>query len=143
MMNELFLLAHIGDRQVAIASDQVDSVVDIADVIPVPRSDARVRGLAALRSTVVTVIDAHSLLGFSVTGDGPTRAVVTLIDGHRYAILFDGLEDIVPAVLQPIEGVAVLERSWQGIGCGYIEVAGEPVLAVGLRSFIPGLADAA
>jgi purine-binding chemotaxis protein CheW len=142
-MSDLFLLAQIGGRQIAIGSDQVESVVDVTEIIPVPCADARVRGLAALRSTVVTVIDVHTMLGLNVAGEGASRAVVTLIDGHRYAILVDRLEDIVAGELKPIGRVAVLEAAWQAIGCGFIEVEGDPVLAVTLRAVIPGLAEAA
>src|SRR3546814_1121755 len=56
-MNGLFLIAEIGGRAVAISADQIESVVDIGVVTPIPLADARVRGLAALRSRVVTVID--------------------------------------------------------------------------------------
>ena len=142
-MSTLFLLAQIAGRQVAIASDQVESVVDIADVIPVPRADARVRGLAALRSTVVTVIDTHQMLGIE-PDDAPTkRAVVTLIDGHRYAIMVDALEDIVAGELRPLAAGVVLDAAWAAIGCGSVDIAGDPVLAIRLRSVIPGLAEAA
>src|SRR3546814_8303687 len=49
-MNGLFLIAEIGGRAVAISADQIESVVDIGVVTPIPLADARVRGIAALRS---------------------------------------------------------------------------------------------
>src|SRR3546814_6941560 len=56
-MNGLFLIAEIGGRAVAISADQIESVVDIGVVTPIPLADARVRGLAAISSRVVTVIN--------------------------------------------------------------------------------------
>ncbi|NWP61371.1 chemotaxis protein CheW, partial [Escherichia coli] len=54
-MSHLYLIAQIAGRAVAIDSEQVESVVDIGEVTAVPRASAHVRGLAALRSRVVTV----------------------------------------------------------------------------------------
>jgi len=141
-MADLFLIAEIAGRPVAIASDQVESVVDIGEVVPVPRADARVRGLAALRSRVVTVIDTRAVLGLN-GGDMQSRAVITAIEGHHYAVLVDALEDVTPCALQPLAGGIVLDPAWRPIGCGIVELGGEPVLAIELRAMIPGLAVAA
>jgi len=141
-MADLFLIAEIAGRPVAIASDQVESVVDIGEVVPVPRADARVRGLAALRSRVVTVIDTRAVLGLD-GGDMQSRAVITAIEGHHYAVLVDALEDVTPCALQPLAGGIVLDPAWRPIGCGIVELGGEPVLAIDLRAMIPGLAVAA
>jgi purine-binding chemotaxis protein CheW len=140
-MADLFLIAEIAGRPVAIASDQVDSVVDIGAVVPVPRADPRVRGLAALRSRVVTVIDTRAVLGIA-GGEAQARAVITVIDGHHYAILVDSLEDVTPCALQPLSGGIVLDPAWRPIGCGIVELGGEPVLAIDLRAMVPGLAAA-
>ena len=47
-MSGLFLIAHIAGRAVAIDSAQVESVVDIGTVVPVPRAAAQVLGLAGI-----------------------------------------------------------------------------------------------
>ena len=91
---ELFLIAHIAGRGVAIETAQVESVVDIADTVAVPRAEAAIRGLVALRSRVVTVIDTGTALGLDPTPAESCRAVITRIDGHHYAILVDSLEDV-------------------------------------------------
>ena len=142
-MADLFLIARIAGRQVAIGSDQVDSVVDIGEIVPVPSADSRVRGLAALRSKVVTVIDTRAVLGLPRSDDTPGRAVITIVDGHHYAILVDALDDVTPCALLPLAGGIVLAGGWRGIGCGIVELAGEPVLAIDLRAMIPGLTLAA
>ncbi len=64
-MPQLFLLATIVGQEVAIRSDHVESVVDIGAITPVARTSRAVRGLAALRSRVVTVIDRP----FAATGE--------------------------------------------------------------------------
>ena len=63
----LFLIAHIAGRTVAIPADHIDSAVDIGEVVPVPGTTPAIRGLAALRSRVVTVIDTGLALGVEPT----------------------------------------------------------------------------
>ncbi|TPG43087.1 chemotaxis protein CheW [Sphingomonas koreensis] len=142
-MDNLFLVANIAGRPVAISSDQVESVVDIGEIVPVPAADHRVRGLAALRSKVVTVIDTRVVLGLDEQTKPSPRAVITVVDGHHYAILVDTLDDVTPCELTPLSGGITLEAAWRSAGCGIVELDGEPVLAIDLRAMIPGVSLAA
>ncbi|MEO5866416.1 MAG: chemotaxis protein CheW [Sphingomonas sp.] len=142
-MASLFLIAQIAGRAVAIESGQVESVVDIAAVVPVPGAVPQVRGLAALRSRVVTVIDTPVALGLEPSDAGSSRAVITQVDGHHYAILVDTLEDVAPFDLTPLSPGVVLDAGWRGAGCGVVERDEELMLAIDLRALIPGLQAAA
>ncbi|HVI98562.1 MAG TPA: chemotaxis protein CheW [Sphingomonas sp.] len=142
-MTELFLIAEIGGRAVAIAADQVESVVDIGVVTPVPRADPRVKGLAALRSRVVTVINSCVALGLPCPGDAARRAVITPIDGHPYAMLVEGVEDVAAYEVQPLTSGVALSAGWKSVATSVIEHRGEPALVVDLRALVPGLAAAA
>ncbi len=135
---DLYLIAQIAGRTVAIASAQVESVVDIADVVPVPRSDRQVRGLAALRSRVVTVIDTCVALGLDACPPEATRAVLTIVAGHNYAMLVDALDDVAPFEVKPLSSGIALERGWASVGRGVVERDGEPILAIALAALVPG-----
>ena len=139
----LFLIAHIAGRGVAIETSQVDSVVDIAEIVAVPRAEAAVRGLVALRSRVVTVIDTGTALGLDPTPDSARRAVITRIDGHHYAILVDELEDVSVFERQPLSPGLALDRGWAQAGVGLVERGGEPLLIVDLAALVPQPAPAA
>lgn len=140
----LFLIAQIAGRTVGIESHQVESVIDIGTIIPVPRAERQVRGLAALRSRVVTVIDTRAALGLEAGPDEATRAVITIVDGHHYAVLVDALDDVAPFELAPLSPGLVLDKGWLTVGRGIIERDGEPILAIALAALIPrGLALAA
>ena len=134
----LFLIAQIAGRMVAIESGQVESVVDIGAVVPVPRAEGQVRGLAALRSRVVTVIDTRTALGLPEAMVPATRAVITVVEGHHYAILVDALDDVAPFTLEPLSPGLVLDKGWRSIGRGLIERDGEPILAIALEALVPG-----
>jgi len=142
-MSSLFLIAHIAGRAVAIDSAQVESVVDIGSVVPVPRSADQVLGLAALRSRVVTVIDTRVALGLPSAGGAAGRAVITLVEGQHYAILVDSLEDVAPFEMVPLSSGLILDGGWRATGCGIVERDGEPILAINLRALLPGLAAVA
>jgi len=135
-MAHLYLIAQIAGRAVAIDSDQVESVVDIGEVTAVPRASAHVRGLAALRSRVVTVVDTQSALGLQ-GGSGAKRAVITRVEGHHYALLVDSLDDVAPFDLLPLAGGVALDSAWRNAGRGIVEREGEPILAIDLASLVP------
>lgn len=139
MTADLFLIARIAGRPVAIESDQVESVIDIGAITPVPRAGREVRGLAALRSRVVTVIDTHAALGLPPAETVATRAVITLVDGHHYAVVVDELEDVAPYERAPLDDGVALGAGWRRAGCGVIDRDGDPLLAIDLRALIPGL----
>lgn len=143
-MTSLYLIARFAGRTVAIASEQVDSVVDVGTVTPVPRSQAIVRGLTALRSRVVTVVDTPVALGLPPGSSDARRAVIVHADGHPYALLVDALEDVAPFTLHPLANGTVLAPAWRSIALGLIDRDGEPVLAVDLLGLLPsGTAAAA
>lgn len=136
-MPGLYLIASIADRLVAIDSDQVDSVVDIGEIVPVPRAPNDVRGLAALRSRVVTVIDTHAALGLTPTDASLSRAVITLVDGHYYAVLVDALDDVAPFTCAPLEAGIAVDGGWARVATGIVDRDGDAVLAVDLQRLIP------
>lgn len=141
-MRTLFLIASLAGRTVAIGSEQVDSVVDIGDIVAAPRTAPAVRGLAALRSRVVTVIDTHAALGLPA-GVDMKRGVIVRADGHLYAFMVEGLDDVVEHELQPLANGMSLDATWRPIALGMIDHAGEPVLAIDLALLVPALEIAA
>ena len=140
---DLFLIAHIAGRGVAVPTEQVDSVVDLGEVVAVPRAAASVRGLSALRSRVLTVIDTGTALGIDPMPDTCRRAVITRVDGHHYAILVDALEDVARFESLPLSSGLALDRGWSSAGVGLIERDGEPLLVLDLAALVPGQAKAA
>lgn len=138
MTEQLFLIAHIAGRAVGIDTAQVQSVVDIGTIVDVPRTARHVRGLAALRSRVVTVIDTVAALGLEGGHREGGRAIITKVDGHYYALLVDALDDVAPFAAQPLTGGMPLGAGWAQVACGLIERDGEPMLLVDLAALVHG-----
>ena len=139
----LFLLAQVADRTAAISVDQVESVVDIGPIVPVPGTVPSVLGLAALRSKLMTVISSRTVLGAHIGTMVPGRAVVTLVDGHHYAILVSELEDVAEFDLRPLPSGLPISGAWRAVACGVVDCGGEPLLAIDLRALVPLTAIAA
>lgn len=139
----LFLVAQIAGCGVAIDTVQVDSVVDIGEIVAIPRAPAMVRGLAALRSRVVTVIDTGLALGLAHASVDATRAVITRIDGHHYAILVDSLEDVAAFDVLPLSHGLSLDQGWAACATGIVERDGEPLLILDIAALVPKTAVAA
>ncbi|KQM56970.1 MULTISPECIES: chemotaxis protein CheW [unclassified Sphingomonas] len=135
-MTELFLLARVAGQDVAILSDRVESVVDIAAVSPVPRTSRAVRGLAALRSRVVTVIDTALAIDPANESSSPRRAVVTQVDGHHYALLVDMLDDAYRCEVRPLSSGLMPGGAWAAVVGGMIDHDGRAVLVLNLTAVV-------
>lgn len=142
MKEQLYLVAHVAGRGLLIDAAGVDSVVEMGEVAPTPGAGAAVRGLAAIRSRVATVVDTRHLLdldtGAADAVSTEERAVVTLVDGHLYAVVVDALADVAPFMLQPPPDGIALGRGWSAVS-GIAERDGETLLAIDLPRLLAQL----
>ncbi len=136
-MTELFLIVCIADRWVALPTSDIESAVDIGPIVAVPRAPPTVRGLAALRSRVVTVVDTAIALGMPPSIN-PTRAVIAPVQGHHFALLVDALDDVFALERLPLSSGLFLDRHWAACATGIVEHGGKPLLILDLSRLAPG-----
>lgn len=125
MSEALYLLVSVGGQRVALPADHIESVVEIDQVTPVPRVAPHVAGLFALRSRVLTVIDAATALGLPpppVSDAMP--AVIVGVSGHPYAVLVDEVHDVMHGG-PPAAPPARLTGGWAAATIGLVEGASE------------------
>lgn len=130
-MSELMLIVKLAGERVAVRASQVESVVELESITPAPRTAPHVAGLSALRSRVLTVIDARASLGVAAAEPHPLReAIVMEADGHPYALAMDGVEDVVEVsgAVRPLR--SRLAGGWRRVGLGMVEVDDELLLLV-------------
>jgi purine-binding chemotaxis protein CheW len=89
-------------------------------IVSVPLAADHVIGLAAIRSQVITVIDGRVATG-SRQGPPTGPAVVAEIEGHRYAILVDRVDDVVAAELHAASEAVPMTQQWRALALGVIE----------------------
>ena len=143
-MAELLLIVRLAGERIALPAAEVDSVVEIEALTPVPGAAPHVAGLAALRSRVLTVIDCLASLDPSRSlADGHGEAVMAVVDGHPYALLVEAVEDVVESNGER-HPVASLAGGWRRIGRATIEAEGDLLLLADVEALIAGPArDAA
>ena len=136
-MNQLYLFATLAGTRVAVEAREVEAVVKLTDISPVPGMGAHVAGLSALRSRVLTIIDVAALVRGRPT---PTEqrgfAIIADISGHSYGLMVDAVYDIcqVPEGELPLRGQ--LDPVWSPYARGLVEHEGQPYLLVSLSGFI-------
>ena len=139
-MNELLLVVRIAGQRVALPAARIESVVELDTLIPVPRAAAHVAGLSALRSRVLTVICCRRSLGLAVPdlSDGVLEAAVTEVDGHHYALIVDGVEDVLEAEGDPTPVRAAMGEGWDRVSSGMVESEEGALLLMDVEGLIAG-----
>lgn len=137
-MAELLLIVRLAGERVALPAAEVDSVVEIEALTPVPGVAGHVAGLAALRSRVLTVIDCLASLDPSRRLPADAReAVMAVVDGHPYALLVEAVEDVVESSGERQPATA-LAGGWGRIGRSTIEAEGDLLLLADVEALIAG-----
>jgi purine-binding chemotaxis protein CheW len=135
---ELLLIVRLAGERVALPAAEVESVVEIEALTPVPGAAGHVAGLAALRSRVLTVIDCLASLDPSRRLPADAReAVMAVVDGHPYALLVEAVEDVVEASGER-QPAASLAAGWRRIGRATIEAEGDLLLLADVEALISG-----
>ncbi|MFL6844652.1 MAG: chemotaxis protein CheW [Allosphingosinicella sp.] len=138
-MAELLLIVRLAGERIALRAAEVESVVEIEALTPVPGAPAHVAGLAALRSRVLTVIDCLASLDPSRRLDeSASEAVMAVVDGHPYALLVEAVEDVVEAKAESRAPAASLHGGWRRIGRGTVEAEGDLLLLADVEALIAG-----
>ncbi len=142
-MATLLLIVRLAGERVALPAAEVESVVEIEALTPVPRAAAHVAGLAALRSRVLTVVDCRASLEIGRHEGEGRDAVVVVADGHPYALLVDGVEDVVEASGEARPVRTALKGGWRRVASGTVEAGGDLLLLLDLAALIAGPSAAA
>lgn len=138
-MAELLLIARLAGRRVALKACEVEAVVELEGLTPVPGVAAHIAGLSALRSRVLTVIDSRAALGLApVPGSQAAEALVVPSGGHAYALLVEAIEDVVEAAGAAAPFQAPPGPGWDRVATGMIEAGGDLLLLVDPHLLIAG-----
>jgi len=83
---------------------QVQEVLRVSEIAPVPGAPSYVMGIINLRGNVVTVINTRSRFGLSLTdNDDDTRIVILESDDNVVGILVDSVAEVVDLKRDQIE----------------------------------------
>ena len=143
-MNDLLLVVTIAGRRIALKASEVHSVIELDTLTAVPRAPVHVAGLSALRSRVLTVIDCRTSLELAplALDDGQPHAAVVEVEGHLYALLVDGIEDVVEARSDSLPVRTNLGRGWDRAALGMVESDTGPLLLLDVAGIVAGPEEA-
>ncbi|MGR9117017.1 MAG: chemotaxis protein CheW [Gammaproteobacteria bacterium] len=94
----------LGDEKYGINVMQVQEVLRVAEIAPVPGAPSYVLGIINLRGNVVTVIDTRNRFGLmSKETDDSSRIVIIETESHIIGILVDSVAEVVELRSSDIE----------------------------------------
>jgi len=142
-MNRLFLLARIADTEVALSCEHIESVVNIGEIVPVPRSDPVVAGLIALRSRVLTLIDCqYRITAMRAEPKPGALAAIASVGGHGFGLLVDQVQEVIEIAPHAVMPASRLGPDWSPLVREVAEIEGRLVMIVDPASLLLVNADA-
>jgi purine-binding chemotaxis protein CheW len=137
-MADLFLVIRIAGERVAVRSSSVESVIEVEAVTSIPGVADHVAGLTALRSRVLTAIDCHAALEPGRRLAKVRDALVVSVEGHAYALLVEGADDVVEGSFEATAPPAGLQGGWARAAAGCVETAYGLLLLVDPAALVAG-----
>ena len=142
-MNELMVMIQIANRRCALHAHDVQSVIELGAITPVPQTPSFIAGITAMRSQALTVIDSRLALGLSSADWATdTRAAVVSVGGYSYALMIDAIEDLTTATGEPTQVTGGFGPEWSRVATGMIETSSGPALLIDLPALVAGPEDA-
>ncbi|MCP1468511.1 purine-binding chemotaxis protein CheW [Sphingobium sp. OAS761] len=138
-MDNLYLFAMLAGTRVAVEASEVEAVVRLSDISPVPGMGAHVAGLSALRSRVLTVVDVAALIhGRATPAQERGLAIIANISGHSYGLMVESVSDICNVLEGELPLRGQIDPAWAPYARAIVEYDGMPWLLVPLARFIEG-----
>ena len=130
------LIARVAGERIAMAAVDVQSVIELGEVVPVPRAPPVIAGLTTQRSRTLTVVDVARAIGLTRPSEALRFAVVVEIDGVGYALAVDAVENVIPTIgaVQPIK--IKLSPGWARSASGMVDTSVGTVLLVDLTRLV-------
>ncbi|MEE4201496.1 chemotaxis protein CheW [Erythrobacter sp.] len=138
-MNDLLVMSQIAGRRCALGAHDVQSVIEIGTLTPVPRTPAFIAGITAMRSQTLTVIDCRTASGFDAAQYAlDHRAIVVALQGYSYALRVDAIEDIAMAMGEAQDVPGGFGEQWSRVATGLVETRTGPALLLDLPAIVAG-----
>ncbi|MEE9356389.1 MAG: chemotaxis protein CheW [Methylococcaceae bacterium] len=94
----------LGNEKFGINVMQVQEVLRITEIAPVPGASSYVLGIINLRGNVVTVIDTRNRFGLSGSGgDDNSRIIIIEMDDHIVGMMVDSVAEVAEVMPSAVE----------------------------------------
>lgn len=103
---------HLNQAEYAVTIDQVQEIINLADITRVPRAPAHILGVFNLRGKILPAVDLKQRLSLGTTAvDDATRLVVVKVGDHVVGLLVDGVSETTVVDRAQIEPASVMMGS--------------------------------
>ncbi|PNR97306.1 chemotaxis protein CheW [Petrotoga miotherma DSM 10691] len=127
----------IVDQEYALPIENIESVVDKADVTPVPNSKYFVVGLINLRGRIVPVIELTKILGIEVADDHVYENILVLkINEEEIGMYVDEVENVLSIDPNKLEKFHSKESVYSDKVKGVIKVENRLIVYLDLESIL-------
>lgn len=135
-MNDAYLIARVAGQRIAMAASDVQCVIELGTVVPVPGAPPFIIGLATQRSQTLTVFDVAVALGLPGRDESYRFAVVVEVGGVGYALAVDAVESVIAAIgeVRPVK--TSLSPGWSRSATGMIDTSVGTVLLIDLTRLV-------
>lgn len=138
-MNDPLLIARLAGQRIAFVAREIESIVELGAVTPVPKAPEHIEGLATLRSEALTVVDCTRMLGLPLDphrqGTAQQAAVIKR-DGHLFALKLDDVEDVVEPTGDIESVLGGVGEEWSRFARGMIDTGSGAALLLEVEPFI-------
>jgi len=141
MKGQLFLVASVAGRNIALPAADVGSVSELEKVSPVPGAPDWIEGVGAQRSQALTVIDCRRAIGLPEREEAvahDARCIVIKSDEHLYALRTDTICDVTIATSDQAPLPKGLGPEWQSVAMGVVETVFGPAISLDLPALLAG-----
>ena len=137
-MAEALLIARVAGERFAAPAARIQSVIELGEVVPVPRAPDYISGLTTLRSRSLTVIDTPLALELPGTTATKSLALVLEMNGCGFALAVDAVENVVEAEGEVEPLTIQLAPGWMRCAQGKVETSIGTVLMINLDRLVAG-----
>lgn len=131
-MSRTYVLAEVAGERVAFPAAQVDQVIELDLLVPVPRAPGFVAGITTLRSKMLTVIDVARAVG-ACPSPSPSRLALTADRGGcSFAFLVDSVETVASTLAEVAPVEVRLTGRWEHYSAGVVDTPSGRALVVDL-----------
>lgn len=126
--SEQYIAMLVGDREIAFRVADIEAILDMQRITPVPGLPSYVLGICNVRGEITSVVEIRRILGVEGKRAQPSRArsgeKIIIVKGHTYSVGF-----VVTTVL---DVVRVPERDVVQVSSADTEAARSTFFAIGL-----------
>ena len=139
-----YVTVRLGGQEFGIPIFAVYDILNEQRMTPVALASSEIAGVMNIRGRIVTAIDVRQRLGLPKKTDGSRMNVVVHHKGEPYALVVDGVGDVLPVNGDSFERTPPnLNAGWAGLCDGVHRLDGRLLLIMNVDQLVGGVMSSA